>query len=1055
VPETKSRSGATASEHPPGEILRVVLVSSYLLLVISCYVILKSVRDALYIDRYGAVKLPYVMIGIAVLVGLFVAGYLRIARHVRVPVLIAFTLLFLISNVIGFWILIRQQVPWIFPLLYIWAGCFGVIAPVQVWTLANEVFLLREIKRLVSFIGAAGIIGGITGGAIAGLLAPRLGTESLLLVAALLLTVCVLIVLALSPMRQAASDTTLAPAQRIGMRFAALQIARSRHLQLIAGLVVISGLCTTMVDFQFKAAADASGLGRDQLASFFGSVHSIMGLASLTVQLVLVRFTLRRFGLGVGILVLPLSLLVGTTALIAVTTLGIATFLKAADGSFKHSIDRSSKEMSYTPIAPEVRVQVKSAIDMALDRFGDGLGGVLLVILATAAGLGVRPLAIINFVLLAVWMLMAIRLRSSYIEELHGAITGGATSPLLAEQSLQEANARKALLHSLRSGSSTEKLAALDLAAMAPGEDLSDELQRLAKDESAEIRARVFSVLLEPGEESLPESMTSQLEEDDQQLMVRAFDLVLAEDEEAFHQRALDVIGDKDPETQGAMLALMVRRLGRDFDSVAEKIIDKLLAPGAPAVTRRAAATAVGLLPADSPLTAPLGPLLKDEDEGVRINAATSAGRLRRADLAADLIDLLVSRNSRRAAREALVRIGDDSVPATVAALLAEETPPKLRVHLSRIIGEIGFAGSAEELDRALDSGNREVRRRTIEAFAWSRRLHIERALPDEIISKIVPGLQREIVHCERLLRHWEAVASRRDDPALDFLATALREKLLDSTGCVFGWLELDCPPDLVSAVRQQLAIPARRDHGIELLDGLLPRAMKSRLIPLLERVPWNAQTRPRVREHFDLEGILTELSGGESDWLAACAVNVARRRELHELLGSVPEVEGNGTLRSLELSHALEQAGLEESETMNTPSLVDKVVTLKSIDMFRAVPAQELVYLARVVRQQKLAAGETLFVEGDPPGPMYVPTSGRLALQRAGRTFDEVPTGTPLGAWSLFDEQPRAVSAMALEPSELLVIGREEFYEVLAEHVDILRSLVGDLVRRLRVLAV
>ena len=43
----------------PGEGRRTVLLFTYLFLVISGYVITKSLRDALFLKRYGAASLPY------------------------------------------------------------------------------------------------------------------------------------------------------------------------------------------------------------------------------------------------------------------------------------------------------------------------------------------------------------------------------------------------------------------------------------------------------------------------------------------------------------------------------------------------------------------------------------------------------------------------------------------------------------------------------------------------------------------------------------------------------------------------------------------------------------------------------------------------------------------------------------------------------------------------------------------------------------------------------------------------------------------------------------
>jgi AAA family ATP:ADP antiporter len=146
-----------------GEFVPIFALFLYLLFIIASYTASKAVRDALYISKFGALKLPYVYIGIAVLVGVFVALYIKIARYFRQHTLIGLTLAFFVSNVVLFWTLLQfgyQNI--LYPVIYIWAGIFGVIGPMQVWTLSNFILTTREAKRLYGFLGAGGVLGGIT-----------------------------------------------------------------------------------------------------------------------------------------------------------------------------------------------------------------------------------------------------------------------------------------------------------------------------------------------------------------------------------------------------------------------------------------------------------------------------------------------------------------------------------------------------------------------------------------------------------------------------------------------------------------------------------------------------------------------------------------------------------------------------------------------------------------------------------------------------------------------------------------------------------------------------
>src|SRR4029453_6200989 len=64
----------------------------------------------------------------------------------------------------------------------------------QFWSLANDIYDARQAKRLFGFIGGGASLGGIVGAGIAGQYARTIGTNNLLLVAAVLLGVCGLVV---------------------------------------------------------------------------------------------------------------------------------------------------------------------------------------------------------------------------------------------------------------------------------------------------------------------------------------------------------------------------------------------------------------------------------------------------------------------------------------------------------------------------------------------------------------------------------------------------------------------------------------------------------------------------------------------------------------------------------------------------------------------------------------------------------------------------------------------------------------------------------------------
>src|SRR6266481_5914179 len=176
----------------PGDLGRGTLLCTCLFLVISSYVIGKVAGAALFLARFPAKQLPYADIASSVLVALVVAGYVLIVRRVPFLNLLVCILLFFASNCALFWGLAHYHSGWnwLAPAFYIWVKLFGVLAPTQIWTLANYVLTTREAKRVFGMVGGGGVAGWIFSGYFSKTVTKVSGTESLLLGMALFVLIC-------------------------------------------------------------------------------------------------------------------------------------------------------------------------------------------------------------------------------------------------------------------------------------------------------------------------------------------------------------------------------------------------------------------------------------------------------------------------------------------------------------------------------------------------------------------------------------------------------------------------------------------------------------------------------------------------------------------------------------------------------------------------------------------------------------------------------------------------------------------------------------------------
>lgn len=134
--------------------------------------------------------------------------------------------------------------------------------------------------------------------------------------------------------------------------------------------------------------------------------------------------------------------------------------------------------------------------------------------------------------------------------------------------------------------------------------------------------------------------------------------------------------------------------------------------------------------------------------------------------------------------------------------------------------------------------------------------------------------------------------------------------------------------------------------------------------------------------------------------------------------------------------------------------TVIEKVIFLQNIEVFSEVPTEPLAYLASIGEENSIRKGDQIYKENDPSDAMYLVLEGRIRLHRDDTEVTVAGPKDVFGVWALFDEEPRVVTATALEDTLLLRIDREDFIDLLSDHVQITQGVLKALVKRLRGLA-
>src|SRR6266540_1575664 len=118
------------------------------------------------------------------------------------------------------------------------------------------------------------------------------------------------------------------------------------------------------------------------------------------------------------------------------------------------------------------------------------------------------------------------------------------------------------------------------------------------------------------------------------------------------------------------------------------------------------------------------------------------------------------------------------------------------------------------------------------------------------------------------------------------------------------------------------------------------------------------------------------------------------------------------------------------------------EVEFLKQIPLLAMLEEDELAVLATAVASRQLAGGETLFRAKEQGDSMFIVKEGAVELfvrDTVGQkiVLREAKAGDVFGELSLLDGGPRTASAVALEPSDLVVLDREDLHALFVKRPD------------------
>jgi hypothetical protein len=1023
-------------------------------------VFFETAASALFLARFGAGSLPYVYLAAAAVNTVTGAAYTAVQPRLRFRSLMVGTVGVLLVSVAGVRAgLALTDAAWLTFFLLVWYRVLSILTDLEYWAVAARLYDLRQAKRLFGLIGSGEVVARIAGSFFVPLALRFVGVKDLFVLSGVALAACLLLLLAVLP--GGAEETPAASGRGRGLAGETGALARiggllrDPYVRLVLALAFLGVLGKYFVDFAFLGQMRSRYADTKSLASFFAVFSGTSQVLSLLTRVLLSSRVLERYGVRVGLLVLPGFHVACTTLVVAAglaDSAGMAVFwlVVANQGIYKtlkHPIDNPSFKVLYQPLKKEIRLSAQIAVETLVTPVTIGIAGVLMLASNALAGANPVPFAVLMLAGFGAWAVVAVRAGRAYVPALVKALAGRFADHTAF--SANDAASLAVLRQTLVSQRPADVLFALDLVERAEPESLDRTLADLLAHPQPEVRRSVLLRIERQRRRSLARAVAAHLASETVPSALAAAHRCLASIDPSSAGRVREGLGHADAEVRrGALVGLL------EAGDPEARIV--LASTAASALDRDRAEAARVIGEAGVAALAPvLESLLADSSFAVRRAALTAAGRLREPSLWTAVARDLDDDRLCRSAAPVLASVGPKGV-AELQAGFGRAAHRRNRVRIARALGRSRDPGASRFLFDQIGYPDTRVRQEILSAL-WV----LGFTATEGQAAAIEERIRREAADAAAALG---SVRDLSDDADLSLLRDAFlvevdqaRERALLLLGLVHDRATVD-------RARDNLRHPTRerRAYAVEILDVLLSGSVRDAVLPLVEDLP-PAERLERLEALFPqtrlaVEEVVSQTLRGPDEWTRrwtkAAALRAVGNLKLHALHADVAALAASTPSPLLAETSAWALAalgGVVSWRAEKTMLTIEKIIHLKAVQMFSRASEEILADIAAVLEEVEVGPGDVVFRKGDVGDSLYIVVEGRVRVFDADRTITHLGELEIFGELALLDPEPRFASVEAVKPTRLLRLDREAFTELMEDNIEIVRGVLSVLCDRLR----
>jgi len=395
---------------------------AYFFCILSAYYMLRPVRDMMAIDS-GVSTIPWLFTGTFTVMIIVAPAFGWIASRFPRKQFLPWVYYFFAANILVFYAafsIAQEQMldqVWISRAFFIWLSVFNLFVVTVFWSFMADIYSREQSRRLFGVISAGGSTGAILGPIVTGALVVPVGFKNLLPLSALLLLAGVFCIYRLRYWVRRQHDgkgsDTIESGKAIGG--SALEGMRLVFAKPYFGMIAIALMLANFVGvyaYTYMAELVSQTFDNaDRQTQVFAWIDAAINAFSFVGQLLLVKHSVRRLGIGPTLALLPVVSAIGFVLLAINPVFAVMAVLQVLRRSLTFGFSKPTSDMLYSVVTAKEKYKVKNFIETAIYRSGDVIAAWSIRLLS---GIGITGLAIVCIPVALVWAALSLRIGREY-----------------------------------------------------------------------------------------------------------------------------------------------------------------------------------------------------------------------------------------------------------------------------------------------------------------------------------------------------------------------------------------------------------------------------------------------------------------------------------------------------------------------------------------------------------------------------------------------------------------------------------------------------------------